>query len=946
MDVIYKLTHDAIIIFAGAIFCSIRAVSKACSLLAILFLVSTFLPLNVNAQDTPDKVRQQAQIALSQGAYADAAVYLHQLIDWFGESKKETTIASMRPVYFNLGLCYFLLGQFSESETAFETFLKKYRTGPNTLEAAVYIADGYRFTGNFKKASKEYSKILKKYEGELGVDWKTDILCSMARCALAEDDWEGALPILKQVYEAAPDPWRANWAATLMTVAYLKKLDLENVYRLVPYLLQPLSFASRSVAFNMAALEAADALFAEERYRDALWVYRLIYSHDMLEVKSGQFLELMQKRSEMLKKMPGMYRELMRVQENIGEIEQEIKSLDSIENYDIELAFRVARSYKEIHRYREGIALFLYLYEETDNVQQAEEALFLAFYCATMIRPWDRAFELGDQYMTQYPAGEFYGRVSLTVGLMHARLQNWPKVISVLTKALEVSPQHESGAECMFLIGYASFMEEKFEDAVTWLRKMNNSYPGNERVEEGTYWMGMSLLFDKKYDEAFEVFKHFLREYPNSIYAQDARFRYAVADYGLSRFRDAEEKLKSFAAAYPKHALTGEAYMMLGDISGFFGELEEAIKRLRIAMDHELNIELYNYCAFRCGEILNELNNFDGLVSHFKAYIEQNREDSNIPLAIYWIGRALWQKGEREGALDYFRATTEKYGGERSDLGIDMILEEWVGRSKSAGKDAGYDAWREMWNLLVKAQELKNRTLALRLERIYFYKPDLSTREKENIINHIVQEENIPYGSAGVLEFIMDEAQKLGKEDLAVKAAEALIKDFTETDYALGARMMLAKNHIKKKEYAPAMLHLNVIREVFATSSEAAEALLFLGNLNLMQRKFEEADKCFKDILGVKEWRGSIWPAALYGRGEAARLQQKYENACAYYERIYLMYSHYTQWSAKAYVQRAKCLSRLYEPNKAREILQEMLSIKELAETPEAEEARKVLAQL
>jgi len=50
----------------------------------------------------------------------------------------------------------------------------------------------------------------------------------------------------------------------------------------------------------------------------------------------------------------------------------------------------------------------------------AEEVLYLAFTCSTQIDPWDKAFELGAEYMEQYPKGEYYDTVSLTMGQISA----------------------------------------------------------------------------------------------------------------------------------------------------------------------------------------------------------------------------------------------------------------------------------------------------------------------------------------------------------------------------------------------------------------------------------------------------------------------------------------------------------------------------------------------
>lgn len=915
-----------------------RCLSRA----AILLLALSLSSLPAGAQDTPREVRLKASLALSQGAFEDAASLLQQLVDWFGKETKADVVASMEAVYFNLGTCNFFLGRFAEAREVFSTYLKKYRHGPRSTEVAVYIGDCYRFEEQLGEALKSYADTLKRYP--MQGDLLADVYQSMARCYLALDKWDKAIPVMKKLYSTAPDIGRRNWAAALLTTAYLKQMEIEKVYRLIPFLLVPNSFASRSVALNMAALETGDDLFADEKYRDALWIYRLVYPHDVLSARSQQYLENLQKKAERLKRSVENPRQLLRIQEQIGELENEIKALSQIENYDIELFFRMARSYMEIRRFREARDLFLHLHDIAGE-PKANEALYFAFECSVRLQPWSRAIEIGLQYMEKYPGGEYYDDVSIMVGQIYAKQEDWPNVITTLTKALEVSPKHKQASECMYLIGYASFMEEKYGDAVTWLRKLNDSFPENPREADATYWIGMALMFDRKFDEAAVEFDKVIARFANSPYIEDASFRRAVCEFALSKFDTAEPMLTGFLAKYPNNKLCGEAYMMLGDISGTLGELPKAVMRYKQVRNYEINIEFYNHCAFRTVEIMEELADFKGIIAFMQDYINLNRDGSNIPMAMFWIGKAMWTLGEQRGALDFFQEGIAKHGVDRMALGIDLIIEEWIGKTRAAAPDISTAAWNSMLRLLDQAKKEKKDALALRLKRLLLYHPTLTDDQRNTVLNDIVRAENLPIAGAGVMELMLDTAEKRGDTNLAVKVAEATIKDFTETDYALSARMFLAKVAINNADYKTAIKHLTVIREVFATSAEAADALLLLGDLYIRQNNYKEADNCYKAILGVREWRGVLWPAALYGRGECARLQRNFEEASAYYERIYLLYSQYRNWSAKAYLARADCLARLRLYQKAIETLDEMLASPDLKDQPEAEEARKRIAE-
>jgi tetratricopeptide (TPR) repeat protein len=247
-------------------------------------------------------------------------------------------------------------------------------------------------------------------------------------------------------------------------------------------------------------------------------------------------------------------------------------------------------------------------------------------------------------------------------------------------------------------------------------------------------------------------------------------------------------------------------------------------------------------------------------------------------------------------------------------------------------------------------------TLALRFKRVALYDPNLVPSVRQRIIQDFSSEKTIPYASPAVLQTMLDMARENGRDELARKVAVHIIEEFTETDYALDARMTLARDEIAKARateslterqahYQEAVKHLDIIREVYAASTEAAAALMMLGEIHRDQREFEKADEAYKSVLGVKAWR-TMWPAALYCRGECAMEQRRYEEASAYYERIYVLYGHHTEWVARAYLRRAEALNRLFQVSKAREVLDEMLANDALTALPEAEEARALLDKL
>lgn len=925
-----------------------RAVARKVLFFLLVFASVAGFSAQAHAQETIMEVRRQAQNALQAGAYEQAILYLEELVSRLKNSTERDTQIMLEGIHFNLGLCYFLSGQFAQTEKQFRHYIRLYPRNRNVIPADVFTADSLRYRGQMDKAISEYQRILETRR--LNADWRTDVLSSLIRCHLAQDDWETAIPLLERAYNAAPDRRRSSWAATLLTTAYVREEKFDKVYNLVPLLLQDGSFAAHSVAFNLSTLETADRVFAAEEYRHALWLYRLVFPKEVIKRGCERQVADMERRADRIRRFGGgQYRTLLRIQETIGELEGELESLKEIDDYSEELQFRIARSYFEVRRWLEAREAFLELHEVSLEPERQEECLFLAFLAAFNIEPWGPAFEIGMRYMHSYPAGTYYDRVSLTIGQMHARHKEWPKVIEVLTEALEVSPEHESIAECMFLVGYSHFMEEHYADCVEWLARLNTDYPGNDRMMEATYWTGMGYLFDTKYEEALTVFGFFIRDFPDAPYIVDAEFRHAVCQYGLSNFAEAEDELRRFVQRYSgderAKQLMGEAHMMIADCAGTFGRAGQAINHYQTAIRKHLNIAHYNYCVFRAAEMMGDNERWSDIVNHFETYIDRNRDGSNIPMAVFWMSKAYWQQEEYEQALMTMLDNVDKHGADREALGVDLILDEWLGKSRRLEKEQIDTAWRTMTELLKNAREQDLAPLRLRLLRAFMYRPGQEVGYKEDVLDILLKKENVPHASAAVLELILDESLKRDEPELAQLAAAEIVDVFPETDYVIPARMYLGNLAAASGDLEAAKEQFNVIITNFASSEAAGRALMTLGRAYFENADIREADDCFKRVLDVRAWR-PLWAEAVFLRGECLRVKGKFEKATAFYERVYLMYSAYEEWAAKSYLQRADCLTRLRRYQKARDTLEEFLNQEELSQYTAYDEAGQLLERI
>ena len=285
------------------------------------------------AQETLSSLREQAFRSFGEGEFAEALPYFEQIIEIQGSSTDPMVVSAMERVYYNAALCKFFTGSFGPAKTAFERYNAKYKRGIFLHESFVYIADALRYSNKPREAIAQYQVALKRFR--YPTDLRTDIYANIARCHLQLDDWKSAIDPLRRAMASAPDALRRNRAATLLATAFLKTLDLDEIYRIVPFLLTRDSLASRSVAFNIAALEAGDVLFADERYREAFWVHRLVYPYEDVIANAQAYLDRLNAMVAASSRYAARPRYLMRLHEWIADTEAEIQAMrENVENYD------------------------------------------------------------------------------------------------------------------------------------------------------------------------------------------------------------------------------------------------------------------------------------------------------------------------------------------------------------------------------------------------------------------------------------------------------------------------------------------------------------------------------------------------------------------------------------------------------------------------------------
>lgn len=171
--------------------------------------------------------------------------------------------------------------------------------------------------------------------------------------------------------------------------------------------------------------------------------------------------------------------------------------------------------------------------------------------------------------------------------------------------------------------------------------------------------------------------------------------------------------------------------------------------------------------------------------------------------------------------------------------------------------------------------------------------------------------------------------------DRSVEAWNILLERFPRDDAAIVAYLRLADYHETAERYEDALANLTTAADAFPWSPQFPLVNLRQGELLTRLDRTNEAREKYQYILRVPDWRGILHARALYQTGQSYMADADYPAAHGFFERTFLGYANFTEWSAQAYLADAEALLKMGDSEGAAGTLDE--AIAELKESAPSE---------
>ena len=511
-----------------------------------------------------------------------------------------------------------------------------------------------------------------------------------------------------------------------------------------------------------------------------------------------------------------------------------------------------------------------------------------------------------------------------------------------MRKLLVRFPDHPQRPRIEFYLALSLAMQEQFEEAVSRFKDWLKAHPGHQLEPDVRYWMPISLYYDGKYEEAIPYFDAYAKENPHSVYAPEATYRAACCRYALEDYERCAADVAAWLRQYPNHYFRYEAAIMRGDALAVLSDFDGAKAAYREALVPAAGA--FYYMALtqisRVHKALAEESEYREMSREYVQYIKDMPQDSNIVDAAWNAGWALRQLHETDQARKLYWQMIELHGNVPAWEGFDLMLAD-LAKMYPRGTDDYANELRDRTSNAFSKQRL---ALAARLSAaaIQLLPEEEQTREIAAFAGRF----NTEVLGPETLVWLGREWIRHGMASTGIADLEFLVSRYPDSRHVPEARMLLAQQAVDNEEWETAYALANSVVENAAELDVLVEATFCRAEALRGLGHHGEAISDYNSILANRGAPRRLKPEALLGIAACLEAQKEWNQANAYYQRVFVLYRAYKPQVAAAYLGSGACFERVGKKQEALNTYREFLDDDISHGTAAAAKARDRIAQL
>lgn len=954
----------------------------ACFLAAFCAAWSTHAVAAPTADEQKAAVYNAATQAFAKGDWATAVTNLTAVITQAGPND------NLEGTYFFLGASYFNLKDWPNAIATLKKFQTLYPKSQRMPEVLFSIAQASVFNDDYAGAI-EYFKQTEVY----GIYREQSLYYEGIAYDKSQKPDDAIAAYEKLISPEIRSAYSANGAIELLGL-YAKKSDFQKASGIIEQLQKKLDFVDNLQALNSKAVELGDNLVEDEQFKEALLCYRIVRSKDDIVTyqtdKLKNMAQAIDRNLAMIQADPNRAPTLSRennylksaIVQGKGVLDQYTKSTD----FRPATLLRIGNCYYKMKKPWEACVVFeelLTKYPDTTQ-KEYETALFAVTVASFDANRPTKTAEYADSYFKQFPTGPHAGIIGYLKGAAAMQASDYDNAIKYWQEALQKQPDSPKKEDIEKQLGDAYFSSGKFDDASTAYQKYQADYPTGVYAEEVKYRIALCYVFSGKYEDGMNAINDYLTNNPKGAFVTDAKYRLDVCLYAAGQYDQVVKDCHAWEKANPHNPMLGEVLALLADSLDAQDKDDEAVQVYMRAYQLAATSEGMEYAIEAARKILVKQNDWDKVAKMFQDFVKTHPDHPMVPMAIYWIGKAMAHQGKEAEAKQFIAETIQKYIDDPKREAVDQLLLQLtqlcVKKKKApvvdtptpapvvTGTDGKVvavatptptptpvpaptpevDPGAELDALLGKALTDDAPTAKA---RVLFAKAQLAFMrkqfgEQDKNYDAIVKGFKADDLSPLILALVGDYLLAHNQVDKAKSYYQELHDEYIKSDLLDFAYNGLGQIALQKKDYDKALKFFNDALDKGLAAQKLKDITLGRATALLETEKLDDAYKGFEKIAGNRDWKGELTAESFYYMGLIREKQNNFADANGYYQKVYVTYQRYPQWVAKAYLHSGICFEKVGKNPEAIKTYQEMLRNPKLADLPEADEVKKRLIAL
>ena len=490
------------------------------------------------------------------------------------------------------------LKKYDELITYGEKVLNQQRGGGKLDDVALYLAEVYYETGDYKKAVEAYQRYLRMKPGTLA----PAVSLHYGHALFRTENYKGAIDAMKSIATGRDSV--AQYAAYLVGISYL---SIDNA----PFALTAFENASK-LSFNAtikeeASYNKAKVLFELGRTKDAIKEFE----NYLTDYPSSPYAD------EVRELIAGAYAASNNNTDAIAYIER-LKSRSPALN----------ATYQRL-TYNAGVAAY--------NAEKYAEAI--SFFDKSARSPMDQ---------------EMFNSATFLKAESLMGLKKESEAVSIYNQLLRSgSPNYI--AKSNYALGYVFYNQKAYPRALTYFKAFTSNTAGADQsiIEDGYTRLGDCYLAAKNYDEAIRTYEQVaVRGKSGNDYALFQKGRSYVY---MNREQEAKRQFELLISQYPNSRFLDDALFQLADLDFQNQAYQQSVRGFTRLINEQPKSYMIPAALLRRGQSYYNLQVYDQATADFKRIIEQYPTSPSATSALEGVQESLNAQGRPEEFSDVLR---------------------------------------------------------------------------------------------------------------------------------------------------------------------------------------------------------------------------------------------------------------------------------------------------